>query len=172
MVKRLRRLRRRESRANGGLVIAPSGFMGASGHFAGIGRRDYSHERQSRTGAAESNGVLAARLTLGWSRKLENHRLFVKRVAANPTHPQFPPPGRWGGDGLARQKRIPYDALGGLRGLPLGHPPFLAFLAMAASLAGLLDLPPILPSCEYHSRTAGGGVSFGFMVSFGLPAPS
>ena len=33
----------------------------------------------------------------------------------------------------------------GLRGLPFGQPPFLAFLAMAASLAGLLDLPPSLP---------------------------
>jgi hypothetical protein len=52
-----------------------------------------------------------------------------------------------------------------LRGLPFGHPPFFAFLAMAASLAGLLDWPPSLPICEYHSRTAGGGSNFVFIVS-------
>jgi len=47
------------------------------------------------------------------------------------------------GTGLPRKKEIPYDFL---RGLPFGHPAFLAFLAMAASS---------LPICEYHSRTAG-----------------
>jgi len=52
-----------------------------------------------------------------------------------------------------------------LRGLPFGHPPFFAFLALAASLAGLFDAPPSLPICEYHSRTAGGGSSFFFIVS-------
>src|SRR5260370_28731478 len=36
---------------------------------------------------------------------------------------------------------------------------------MAASLAGLFDLPPSLPICEYHFRTAGGGASFVFIVS-------
>jgi hypothetical protein len=36
---------------------------------------------------------------------------------------------------------------------------------MAASLAGLFDLPPSLPICEYHFRTAGDGVSFVFIVS-------
>ena len=60
------------------------------------------------------------------------------------------------------KKEIPYDTL---RGLPFGQPPFLAFWAMAASLAGLFDLPPSLPICEYHSRTAGGGVSLVFIVS-------
>jgi hypothetical protein len=65
-------------------------------------------------------------------------------------------------DGWVGKKKIPYETL---RGLPFGHPPFLAFLAMAASLAGLFDLPPSLPSCEYHSRTAGGGSSFFFIVS-------
>ncbi len=55
-------------------------------------------------------------------------------------------------------------ALGTLRGLPFGQPPFLAFSAMARSLAGLLDLPPSLPICAYHFRTAGGGVSFAFIV--------
>jgi hypothetical protein len=52
-----------------------------------------------------------------------------------------------------------------LRGLPFGHPPFFAFLALAAILAGLFDAPPSLPICEYHSRTAGGGSSFFFIVS-------
>jgi hypothetical protein len=32
-------------------------------------------------------------------------------------------------------------------------------------LAGLFDAPPSLPICEYHSRTAGGGSSFFFIVS-------
>jgi len=32
-----------------------------------------------------------------------------------------------------------------LRGLPFGHPPSLAFLAMALSLAGDLDFPPKRP---------------------------
>jgi hypothetical protein len=36
-------------------------------------------------------------------------------------------------------------ATGTLRALPFGQPPFLAFLAMALSLAGLFDLPPSLP---------------------------
>ena len=54
--------------------------------------------------------------------------------------------------------------MGTLRGLPFGQPPFLAFWAMAASLAGLFDLPPSLPICEYHFSTAGGGVSFVFIV--------
>src|SRR5260370_14547238 len=36
---------------------------------------------------------------------------------------------------------------------------------MAARLAGLFDLPPSLPICEYHFRTAGGGASFAFIVS-------
>ncbi len=58
-------------------------------------------------------------------------------------------------------KEIPYETL---RGLPFGHPPFFAFLAIAASLAGLLEVPPNLPICEYHSRTAGGGSSFFFIV--------
>jgi hypothetical protein len=52
-----------------------------------------------------------------------------------------------------------------LRGLPFGQPPFLAFSAMAASLAGLFDLPPSLPICEYHFRTAGDGANFVFIVS-------
>jgi hypothetical protein len=41
----------------------------------------------------------------------------------------------------------------------------LAFLALAASLAGLFDAPPSMPICEYHSRTAGGGSSLFFIVS-------
>jgi len=53
------------------------------------------------------------------------------------------PPGRQGvGTVWPGAKQIPYETL---RGLPFGHPPFLAFLAMAASLAGLFDLPPSLP---------------------------
>jgi len=55
--------------------------------------------------------------------------------------------------------------MGALRGLPFGQPPFLAFLAIAASLAGLLDLPPSLPISASHFRTAGGGVGFVFIVS-------
>ena len=46
------------------------------------------------------------------------------------------------------------------RGLPFGQPPFFAFFLLAATLAGLLDFPPSLPSSEYHLRTAGGGVGF------------
>jgi hypothetical protein len=57
-----------------------------------------------------------------------------------------------------------------LRGLPFGQPPFFAFLAIAASFAGLLDFPPSLPICEYHLRTSGGGVGFVFIVCV-LPAP-
>lgn len=56
-------------------------------------------------------------------------------------------------------------ATGTLRGLPFGQPPFLAFWAMAASLAGLFDLPPSLPISASHFRTAGGGACFVFMVS-------
>lgn len=70
--------------------------------------------------------------------------------------------GRWCGDGLGQKKEIPYEIL---RGLPFGQPPFLAFLAMALSLAGLFDLPPCLPIREYHFRTALGGSSFVFIVS-------
>ena len=55
--------------------------------------------------------------------------------------------------------------MGTLRGLPFGQPPFLAFLAMALSLAGLFDFPPSLPISANHLRTAGGGVSFVFIVS-------
>jgi len=54
-------------------------------------------------------------------------------------------------------KGIPYETT---RGLPFGHPPFFAFLALAASLAGLFDAPASLTICEYHSRTAGGWVQF------------
>jgi len=56
-------------------------------------------------------------------------------------HLSFPPPAGCG-DGLTSEKEIPYETL---RGLPFGHPPFLAFLATAASLAGLVDAPPSLP---------------------------
>jgi hypothetical protein len=55
--------------------------------------------------------------------------------------------------------------MGTLRGLPFGQPPFLAFWAMAASLAGLFDLPPRLPISENHFRTADDGVSFVFIIS-------
>ena len=74
-----------------------------------------------------------------------------------PSPPLTPAGTVWPGE-----KEIPYTTL---RGLPFGQPPFLAFWALAASLAGLFDLPPSLPICEYHSRTAGGGVSFVFIVS-------
>jgi len=70
-----------------------------------------------------------------------------------------PRPIPWGRSG--RGKEIPYETL---RGLPLGHPPFFAFLALAATLSGLFDAPPSLPICEHHSRTAGGGSSFVFIV--------
>ncbi len=73
-----------------------------------------------------------------------------------------PPTRHPAGTGPPRKKEIPHKTL---RGLPFGHPPFLAFLALAASLAGLFDAPPSLPICEYHSRTAGGGSSFFFIVS-------
>ena len=45
-------------------------------------------------------------------------------------------------DTVGPEKEIPYETL---RGLPFGHPPFFAFLALATSLAGLFDAPPILP---------------------------
>jgi len=71
------------------------------------------------------------------------------------------------------ENEIPYTAL---RGLPLGQPPSLAFLALAARLAGLLDLPPSLPICAKYSRTAGGAFGLVFMVlsvcGDELPAPS
>ena len=73
-----------------------------------------------------------------------------------------PPTRHPAGTGPPRKKEIPYVFL---RGLPFGHPPFFAFLALAASLAGLFDAPPSLPICEYHSRTAGSGSSFFFIVS-------
>jgi len=52
-----------------------------------------------------------------------------------------------------------------LRGLPFGQPPFFAFCLMAASFAGLLDLPPSFPIREYHFLTAAVGVGLGSIVN-------
>jgi hypothetical protein len=64
---------------------------------------------------------------------------------------------------------MPYEIL---RGLPFGHPPFFAFLTLAATLAGLRDLPPSLPISASHSRAAAGTSGFCFMVGRVSPAPS
>lgn len=61
--------------------------------------------------------------------------------------------GGWCGDGLAgRKSGTPYFAL---RGLPLGQPPFLAFWALAAILAGLVVrlLPSVVIQIQNHPRT-------------------
>lgn len=63
-------------------------------------------------------------------------RAFLLIRASPKGGPGATPPRRVG------QKKITYF---GLRGLPFGHPPLLAFSLLALALAGLVDLPPFRP---------------------------